>query len=175
LLSHLRTSITSCATFRRLVGADSAEEASDSVYDRDARDTFADDVDLEDPDRQPLDPYPRCILEDRFPQTTRVGGSLSTLAHGRLDLFIEFKQFSAEELSTWYSESIAEATDDDQFQHAKNLAIAIRDQLLALSQTAGCLVFNAITEDVLGLIDSKEMNGLKIWVIGFSLTWEGLP
>lgn len=174
VLESLRQTLISCATFRQLCGAVSPEAARAFVYDRFARDDWAGDTDETDPDRQPVDPFPRAVLLDGSPQSIQIGGG-RIWGTGALTVFLEYKQFTDDELTTWYSTSITDATDKDHWNHADNLKVAIRNEMIALAQTAGCLTIVRLTEEVVGLIDPVNNRGLNIWLIAFRVDWEGLP
>ena len=175
VLGSWRQTLISCATLRRILGAADEAAASESVYDRFTNDQFPEGTNEADPDKQPLDPYPRVVLVDGMPQTTKIYGSMSIMGSGHLQAFLEFKQLSAAELSDWYGESITDPTDRDHWIHADNLKTALRNEIIEVAQAAGCLTITSLVEEIVGLIDPATNNGLSIWVICFQVQWEGLP
>jgi len=176
----LRETIANCATFRRLCGNVDVATARNSVhyhltFDEIQVDPDDDDPDPADPERQPLDPFPRALVIDMGPQTTAIPGSISPFAGGMLEAFFQFKQFTKEELDSWYGVDVGEPTLRDHWKHADNIKVALRKEMIALSRAAGCLTIIRLAEEVTGLIDPKTMNGLDVWEIDFFAFWEGLP
>lgn len=171
----LMETMSNCATFQRLAGANDAAGAKNSIHYHMTFDTFADTTDVLDPDRQPIDPYPRMLLIDAAPQTIMIPGDFSPMGGGVLEAYLEFKQFSETELNAWYSASVGDLDEREHWKHANNLMVAIRNEIVELSRTAGCLTIVRLVEDVVGLIDPVANDGMRIWVIAFQMHWEGLP
>jgi len=174
LFDSLRATLAACATFRRLVDADSPAEAHASIYDRFVRDEYAPDTDMTDKTRQPLDPYPRAVLVDGE-VSTRIEGQLSLSGGGQMGIFLEFKQFSAEELTAWYGVDVGTPTESDHLVHADNLRVALRNEILDVSREADLLTITRLVDQSMGMLDPKQRGNLDVWVIAFLIDWEGLP
>jgi hypothetical protein len=167
--------IANCATFRRLVGAADIASAKASIYFHMTFDTFEDGTDETDPDRQPIDPYPRMNLIEGFPQTTDIVG-YSPLGHGVVEAYLEFKQFTDQQIADWYSTSLEENNSREHWKHAYNLKNAIRNEIIATANGIdGCLEIPRLVDDVVGKIDTVSNNGMNIWCMVFQAHWIGLP
>mgnify|MGYP000960467098 CR=1 FL=1 len=169
LLNSLRTTMTGSATLRDLLGATTTNEASARMYDR-----FANDEPSESDEDEPVDGYPRVILTDFDPIQCETSGGFCVFAQGSLAALIEFKQFTAAELSDWYELDITDPTDHDHFQHADNLKTDIARELIAQGNPNGCLNATRITCHGVFRADHVCQKNRDIWVIPFEFSWEGL-
>lgn len=160
--------MTGPATLRALLGANDANEASAKMFDR-----FANDEPSESDEDEPVDGYPRVILTDLEPTQCDTSGG-AKFSTGSMGAFIEFKQFTAAELSDWYDLDIADPDDHDHFTHAANLQTNILRELVTQGNPPGCLTATRITAHSAFRADHVCQKNRDIWVIPFEFSWEGL-
>jgi hypothetical protein len=160
-LQHLTNTLTSCATFRRLVGAADAAEAATRVYE---------DLALDD-DTEPL---PRAVIRHQGSQNANRTGTTTFIGTGELSIFIQYEKLSDEDLLDWY-DLIGTVTTRDHRRHMNNLYGQISAELQAVATTAGCLEYQRLEEFSCGELDPVTENGLKLVEMVWIVHREGLP
>ncbi|HEY0982676.1 hypothetical protein [Schlesneria sp.] len=160
-LQHLVKTVATSVTFQRLVGAESADEATGHIYE---------DLALDD-DSEPL---PRAIVRHQGPQTADRTGTTSFLGRGEMTVFIQYDDFTDEQLNGWYGLS-GERTDRDRRRHMNNLYGQISAELRDVATTAGCLEFQRLEEFSCGEVDPVTENGRKLIELTWVIHREGLP
>lgn len=151
-LSHLMNTVTSSATFRRLVGAANAAAAESSVHYEIALDEGAN-----------LAAFPRAILWHQGPQMIDARGVDNFVMQGQLSLFIQFERPTAAELLTWYSLSSGTPIENDYRLHANNIFGAITDELLPVCRTATFIEFQRLEEYGCDTIDPRAEGGRELF------------
>ena len=160
-LSHLVNSISSSVTFQRLCGVNSAGLAAGNCYE---------DLSLDDG----TEPFPRAVVRHQGVFVANRSGTDSFLAVGQMCCFIQYLQFTDDQLASWYSLA-GPFTVHDRRRHMNNLFGQIADELRPLSVTAGCLEFQRLEEFSCGELDPVQENGANLVELTFVFHLEGSP
>jgi len=160
-LQHLTNTVTSSATFRRLVGAADAAAAAVFVHE-----DLALDNDTE--------PFPRAVIRHQSSQSANRTGTTTFIGTGELSIFIQYLKLSDSALRTWYDVT-GTVTDRDHRRHMNNLYGQISEELRGLATTAGCLEFQRLEEFSCGELDPVTENGVNLVEMTWIVHREGLP
>lgn len=145
--------LTSSATFQRLVGENTQAAAKAHCY-------F--DLALDDGTA----PSPRAVIRHHGSPNADREGTDSFLGNGEIAIFVQYMQLTDAELKAWYSITDA-VSDDDRRRHMNNLFGTIGDEMLLVATDPGCLELRRLEEHSCGYADPKRENGIFL----IEMTW----
>jgi hypothetical protein len=162
-LESFRKTLLASATFCRLMGnAGHPELAIDRTYLRIALDDGT-------------NPPPRAVLREDNAMSHKQGED-SYLGNGRLTAYIEFEEFTLEEMNEWYGINETSLTLADHVHHLENLTTLIAGEIRAMtpSTVSGGIDMSGLEEGC-GETDPISENGVRLFWIGLGVDWQGMP
>jgi len=160
-LVNLANTVSGSATFRKLVGATTEQQALQSIYI---------DLALDDSTQ----PFPRAIVRHHSGAVAVRSGMETFLAHGDMLIFVQLHEFTDDDLAAWYDIS-GPFTAADHRQHLNNLFGSMTDEFSALAASPGYIEFQRIEEHSCGAVDPVTENGVNLLEMTWCLGREGMP
>jgi hypothetical protein len=175
-LQHLCNTIAASPTFQRLVGANFAEQAKNSVYPVIALDAadVAEDNPSDPATPESVMPIPRAIVRHLGTQAAELMGMETFNGSGQATIYLQIYVPTDDQLLAFYNMT-GSVGEDDRRIHIENLFGSISDELRSVARMAGGLMIKRLEEYSCGPIDPVTENGLELIEFVWVIHWGGLP